>query len=190
MAVLCSFGAAPRMTGIEKKVGAARRADPSLRRERAVPPTQILPQRRRDAEEGILETPGILPCCAADPYEAHPQIYESVRLTPFLEFTFEIVIPSAKTAEDCRCYNAPPSVSPRLCEKSLFFLHDCGLFLFVASCLRVSPCRDRKRRKDVSRHSHIKYDVGVVRTLRPSGVGRLQFFVSISAPWLLCGSSS
>ncbi len=57
----------------------------------------------------------------------------------------------------------------------------------MASCLRVSPRRHRKRRKDVSRHSHIKYDVGVVRTLRPNRVGRLQFFVSISAPWRLCG---
>jgi hypothetical protein len=38
------------------------RADPSFRRERAVlRTTQTLPQRRRDAEEGILGILGILP---------------------------------------------------------------------------------------------------------------------------------
>jgi hypothetical protein len=65
-AVPCRFGAGPRMTRIhanrKNKIGAARRGDPSFRRECAVlPPTQILPQRRRDAEEGILGILRILP---------------------------------------------------------------------------------------------------------------------------------
>ena len=62
-AVLCRLGAGPRMAQIlanrKKWVGADRRAAPNFRRERAVSPNQILPQSRRDAEEGVIESPRI-----------------------------------------------------------------------------------------------------------------------------------
>ena len=41
------------------RVGAARRADPRFRRGATSHQTQILPQSRRDAEEGVIETPRI-----------------------------------------------------------------------------------------------------------------------------------
>jgi hypothetical protein len=51
---------------------------------KALSPTkQILSQRRRDAEEGILESPGILPPCAAALHEFIRPICEYVGLKSF-----------------------------------------------------------------------------------------------------------
>jgi hypothetical protein len=64
MAVLCRFGEAPRMTRIhanQKMVGAARRADPRFRRERAVSPNPNPPAETPRRGGGNLATPGILP---------------------------------------------------------------------------------------------------------------------------------
>jgi hypothetical protein len=83
MAALCRFGAAPRMTRIHanKKKVAARRADPSLRRERAVapnPPAGAL--RRRGRNFGIVRD---LAGCTDIPHDLIPQICECVAPTLF-----------------------------------------------------------------------------------------------------------
>jgi hypothetical protein len=75
MAVLCRFRAILQSRESKKMGRGGSPSGPKIQaRTRRLPPTQILPQRRRDAEEGILESPGILPRRAAALYEVIPQI--------------------------------------------------------------------------------------------------------------------
>jgi hypothetical protein len=69
------FQSDPPITQIEKKGRGGSPSGPKIQaRTRRLPKTQILPQRRRDAEEGILGILGILPRRAAALYEVIPQI--------------------------------------------------------------------------------------------------------------------
>jgi hypothetical protein len=66
----------------KKWVGSPR--GPKLQvRKRSLQRIQVLPQRRRDAEQGILEAPGILPSCSAALHEFIRPICEYVGLTSF-----------------------------------------------------------------------------------------------------------
>ena len=89
MAVLCRFGAGPRMTRIhanrKKWVGAARRADPSLRRECAVSPNPNPPAEapgRGGVYFGNTRDSATLLCRSS---LSHPANIEYVGLTSFPE---------------------------------------------------------------------------------------------------------